>query len=235
MQKQNKKQHIVCCTSIHIIVQTINFLMLNKINSINIINSINTRGHIKNVCQFSLYRVTKKPITQVFSMQNSNPPTDLLHRSNYSRYTYIHNWSLQPFSQDYDLAFHTTYIVCVNFILDLQFKVFSEGQSFKKKFMAIIGQYNPLVRTTLILYMSGGTYSLKLTPKNRFFKNFFMAIIDYYNPLVRTTTQLLTPLVLCVVILYLSGGTYSLKLTPKNRFFKNLFMAISILLSEFLP
>ena len=30
--------------------------------------------------------------------------------------TYIHNWSLKPFSQDYDLASHTTHIVCVNFI-----------------------------------------------------------------------------------------------------------------------
>ena len=31
-------------------------------------------------------------------------------------HTYIHNWSLQPFSQDYDLASHTTYVVCVNFM-----------------------------------------------------------------------------------------------------------------------
>ena len=31
-------------------------------------------------------------------------------------YTYIHNWPLQPFSQDYGLASHTTYVVCVNFI-----------------------------------------------------------------------------------------------------------------------
>ena len=43
--------------------------------------------------------------------------------------TYIHNWSLKPFSQDYDLASHTTYVVCVNFIhkwRDIQFKVDSE-------------------------------------------------------------------------------------------------------------
>ena len=26
---------------------------------------------------------------------------------------YIHNWPLQPFSQDYDLASHTTHVVCV--------------------------------------------------------------------------------------------------------------------------
>ena len=28
----------------------------------------------------------------------------------------VHNWSLQPFSPDYDLAFHTTYVVCIKFI-----------------------------------------------------------------------------------------------------------------------
>ena len=31
-------------------------------------------------------------------------------------FTYIHNWPLQPFSQDYGLASHTTHVVCVNFI-----------------------------------------------------------------------------------------------------------------------
>ena len=30
--------------------------------------------------------------------------------------TYIHNWPLQPFSQDYGLASETTHVVCVNFI-----------------------------------------------------------------------------------------------------------------------
>ena len=29
--------------------------------------------------------------------------------------TYTHNWPLQPFSQDYTLASHTTHVVCVNF------------------------------------------------------------------------------------------------------------------------
>ena len=28
----------------------------------------------------------------------------------------IHNWPLQPFCQDYGLASHTTYVVCVHFI-----------------------------------------------------------------------------------------------------------------------
>ena len=47
-----------------------------------------------------------------------------------SKYNYIHNWSLQPFSQDYDdLASHTTYVMCINFIHEWrnrQFKVDSE-------------------------------------------------------------------------------------------------------------
>ena len=54
----------------------------------------------------------------------------------------------------------------------------------------IIGHYNPSVRIidqdysfihhlcyVLILYISGGTYSLKSTPNNRFFEELFMAIL----------------------------------------------------------
>ena len=52
--------------------------------------------------------------------------------------TYIHNWSLQRFSQDYGLASHTTHAVCVNFIRnwgdDLHFNVDSERQIFQKLF-----------------------------------------------------------------------------------------------------
>ena len=29
---------------------------------------------------------------------------------------YIHNWSFQPYNQNYDQASHTTDVVCVNFI-----------------------------------------------------------------------------------------------------------------------
>ena len=53
------------------------------------------------------------------------------------KHTYIHNWPLQPFSQDYGLASHTTHVVCVNFIRerrDLQFNVDSERQFFEKLF-----------------------------------------------------------------------------------------------------
>ena len=49
-------------------------------------------------------------------------------------YTYIYNWPLQPFSQDYSLASHTR-VVCVNFIhewLDPHFNDDSERQMFKE-------------------------------------------------------------------------------------------------------
>ena len=51
--------------------------------------------------------------------------------------TNIQNWLLQPFSQDYDLASRTTYVVYINFTgewRDLQFKVDSERQVFEKVF-----------------------------------------------------------------------------------------------------
>ena len=44
-------------------------------------------------------------------------------------HTYIHNWPLQPFSQDFGLVPHATHFVCVNFIREwqhLQFNVDSE-------------------------------------------------------------------------------------------------------------
>ena len=46
-------------------------------------------------------------------------------------------WALHLFSQNYGLASHTTYIVCVHFIRelrDLQFNVDSERQIFQKSF-----------------------------------------------------------------------------------------------------
>ena len=55
--------------------------------------------------------------------------------------TYIHKWSLQHFNQDFDLASHTTYVVCINFRhewRDLQFKVDSKWQIFVQLFMVIL-------------------------------------------------------------------------------------------------
>ena len=54
---------------------------------------------------------------------------------------YLHNLPLQPFSQDYDQASHTTYVVCINFMhecCNLQFKVDSEGDIFEKLFIVIL-------------------------------------------------------------------------------------------------
>ena len=52
--------------------------------------------------------------------------------------THIHNWLLQPFSQDYDdFVSHTICAVCINFIYkwrDLRLKVDSEWQMFEKLF-----------------------------------------------------------------------------------------------------
>ena len=35
---------------------------------------------------------------------------------NFYKHTYIHKWSLHPFSRNYSLASNTTHVVCVNFI-----------------------------------------------------------------------------------------------------------------------
>ena len=83
------------------------------------------------------------------------------------------NWSLQPLSQDYDLATHTTYVVCINFIhewQDLQFKVDFERQIFVQLFIWIYLTHIYLLRF----------------------------IIGYWG---RMTTLLLTPLMLCVVLI----------------------------------
>ena len=70
--------------------------------------------------------------------------SDLLHYSEHMFYvtqliihTYRHNWPLQPSSQDYGLASHTTHVECVNFIREwqnLRFNVDSERQIFEKLF-----------------------------------------------------------------------------------------------------
>ena len=64
--------------------------------------------------------------------------------------TYIHNWPLQPFSQDYGLASHT-HVVCVNFILelrDLQFNVDSED-FLRNFFMAALFTLRDFARNLL--------------------------------------------------------------------------------------
>ena len=60
----------------------------------------------------------------------------------------IHNWSLQPFSQDYNLASHTTCVVCINCIHEwrhLQLEVDSE----EKLFMALLFSLRVFARNML--------------------------------------------------------------------------------------
>ena len=64
-------------------------------------------------------------------------PTRLSSERQFVIHAYVYNWPLQPFSQDYGLASHTTHFVCVNFIRekrDLQYNVDSEQQIFEKIF-----------------------------------------------------------------------------------------------------
>ena len=49
--------------------------------------------------------------------KNRNSVMDVIQRKKTTYiHTYIHNWSLQPFSQDYDLVSHTPYFGCVYMI-----------------------------------------------------------------------------------------------------------------------
>ena len=71
---------------------------------------------------------------KIFALLNyGSPHTALQSQSHLAAcvHTYIYNWPLQLFSQDYGLASHTTYVVCVNFIHEwwnLQFNIDSEWQ-----------------------------------------------------------------------------------------------------------
>ena len=40
-------------------------------------------------------------------------------------YTFIHNWQMQPFHQDYGLASQTTYVACIEFICKCWYLLFS--------------------------------------------------------------------------------------------------------------
>ena len=51
------------------------------------------------------------------------------------KFTYIHNWPLQPFSRDYGLAYHTTHVVCVNFIREWREVTYSLTSSPNDRFL----------------------------------------------------------------------------------------------------
>ena len=96
-------------------------------------------------------------------------------------YTYIHNWPLQPFSQDYGLASHTTHVVCVNFICewrDLQFNVYAERQIFEKLFHGMLFTLKVFARNLL----RGSRRS------NIFYISFLMTDLGYEPRLLRLIT-----------------------------------------------
>ena len=68
--------------------------------------------------------------------------------------TYTHNWSLQRFSQDYNLAVHTAYFVCVNFIhkrrVTYSLKSTPNDRFFEKFSMAILFSLRPFARNLFI-------------------------------------------------------------------------------------
>ena len=81
----------------------------------------------------------------------SNKPT-YHYILDYGDFIYRHNWSLQLFSEEYDLASDTNYVACFNFInnwRDLQFKVDFEWQIIEKLFMAILFALGVFARNLL--------------------------------------------------------------------------------------
>ena len=79
---------------------------------------------LASTCTLETFRIPRK-----YSLIEAS---DLYSKSRLTIHTYIHNWPLQPFGQDYGLASQTT-VVFVNFIRewrDLQFNVDSEQQIF---------------------------------------------------------------------------------------------------------
>ena len=103
--------------------------------------------------------------------------------------TYVHNWSLQPFNQDYDLAFHTTYVVCVNVMHGWRdfWETFHENFIYSnssyihnwplKPFSHVYDQASHTTYVVYVNFMTGEIYSLKSTSYDRFLRSFFMAIL----------------------------------------------------------
>ena len=85
----------------------------------------------------SNFTIKKKYHVKIFYMCFWNHEMDNPTHTCIYVHTYIYNWPLQFFSQDYGLASHTTHVVCVNFIRkwrQLQFVVDSERKILKKAF-----------------------------------------------------------------------------------------------------
>ena len=64
----------------------------------------------------------------------------------------LYNWSLQPFSQDYNLIFHTTHVVCIHFVHEwqnLHFKVDTEREDFLKTLRQFLLTFRVFTRNSL--------------------------------------------------------------------------------------
>ena len=99
---------------------------------------------IPEICRRNIFRISF--CWRLCNLRSNKPTTTFAFME--CRIIHIHNWSLQPFSQDYWPSF---------------------SLSFSRHFMLC----------ALILYISGGPYSLKSTPNDRFFGKLFMAIFIY--------------------------------------------------------
>ena len=165
--------------------------------------------------------------------------------------------SLQPFGQDYGLAFHTTHVVYV---------FMREWRDHKRNINiynitenCILGVH---VRNICLSYVGSDIYENQRSEKIALYEyctNFKWMGFCYandFNDLLRIDftflnsfigifrleiiqtgllAQFLTPLMLCVLILYIIGATYSLKSTPNYRFFlKNFSWQILFTLLKFL-
>ena len=94
---------------------------------------IRRKATVKNLGQTAKRKYEKNISLATSSQQNSGAKIKIA-----EKHTFIHNWSLQPFSQDYWPSFsHHLCIACVNFIhkwRDLQFKADTEWQIFWETF-----------------------------------------------------------------------------------------------------
>ena len=88
--------------------------------------------HYTSTCSYFLQKVEDK--FKMYTLCDDHNPAAINWENKAWCLTCIHNWPLQPFSQDYGLASHTTHVVCVNFIHQWQFNVDSERQIFEKLF-----------------------------------------------------------------------------------------------------
>ena len=66
----------------------------------------------------------------------------------------VHNWTLQPFSQDYKLASHNTYVVDINFICEWRGPIYSlksttSDRFLRNLFVAILFTFRDFARNLL--------------------------------------------------------------------------------------